>query len=176
MKHIFKITLIPLMVLVFLTGVVHAVTQGMNATLRFLDPLTIDTITNPDLGDWLSTASTNLSYNMDTTGAITGTAQAAGDFVGSNVVGTITIHGSATGLIDIVAQNFVANSGIGIISVPCKYGAAVATSCNGAGIVAAAAPTTAGTVLLIGMNAQATTAQADGDTPTPTFDIVVTYN
>ena len=172
MKHILKLTLIPLAVLVLINGVVHAVTQTMTANMRFLEPLTIVSVTDPDMGDFLATATTNDTYNMDTLGAVTGTGST--DYIGGNVVGSLTVVGSTVGTIDIIANNFVSNGGIDVISVPCNYGAAGEVSCS-TGITNQAAPG-AGTVLLIGANLQATTAHVDGDLAAPTYDIVVTYN
>lgn len=174
MKHILKLALIPLLVMSLITGVVHAITQNMTATLRFLDPLTITAVTNPDLGDWLSTAVATLTYNMDTTGAVTGTAS-ANYIAGSNTVGTITIGGSTLGTIDIVANNFAVVGGMVVTSVPCAYDGAAEATCSGAGLVAQTAPG-AGRILLIGINSLSSTAHADATTSVPTFDIVVTYN
>ncbi len=98
------------------------------------------------------------------------------DYLNGATVGSVNVVGSGVAAIDIVANNFVANGNVSIDDIPCKYGAAAATTCGGAGIVAAAAPTLAGTALLLGVDAATTASHTDGQTASPTFDIVVTYN
>ncbi len=87
----------------------------------------------------------------------------------------MNVVGSEVAAIDILANNFVANGGISIDDIPCKYGPAAATTCGGTGITAAA-PTASGTTLLLGVDVTSTTVHVDGDTAILTFDLVVTYN
>ena len=89
------------------------------------------------MGNWITGAS-GRDIQIDTTGAAGGTN--AADYLNGATVGSVNVVGSAVAAIDIVANNFVANSNVSIDDIPCKYGAAAATTCGGAGIVAAAAP------------------------------------
>ncbi len=155
------------------TGVVYAATQGFTVSIRFLEPLSFNTAVNPNMGDWL-TGATGRDLQILTTGAAAGTN--AADFIQGATVGSVNVVGSAVGTIDIVANNFVANGNVSIDDIPCKYGAAAATDCGGAGIVAAAAPPLGGTALLLGVDVVTTIAHTDGLTASPTFDIVVNYN
>jgi len=154
------------------TGAVFAATQTVNATIRFLTPITFGAVTAVDLGDWQAGA-TGRNFEVDTTGTAGGTDVA--DYLTGASAGNVDIIGSATATIDIVANNFVANNSVVVSGVPCKYGAAAATTCHGAGITNQAAPG-AGTNLLMGATVDTGTAHADGATATPTLDIVVSFN
>jgi len=171
MKLLRKIFLTALLGMAF-TGLVYAA-QGFTVSIRFLEPLSFNTAVNPDMGDWL-TGLTGRDIQIDTTGAAAGTD--AADYIQGATVGSVNVVGSAVAAIDIVANNFVANGNVSIDDIPCKYGAASATTCGGAGIVAAAAPTLAGTALLLGVDAATSAVHTDGQSANPTFDIVVTYN
>ena len=172
MKNIRKLSLIVLLGMT-MTGAAYAVTQGFTVAIRFLEPLSFNTAVNPDMGDWL-TGATGRDLQLLTTGSVAGTNSA--DYINGATVGSVNVVGSAGAAIDIVANNFVANGNVSIDDIPCKYGAAVATTCGSAGIVAAAAPTLAGTALLLGVDVATTAIHTDGQTASPTFDIVVTYN
>ena len=154
------------------TGAAYAATQsGIVANIRFLTPLSFGVVTDVDLGDWQAGAS-GRNFQVDTTGAAGGTDVA--DYISGASAGNVDILGSAVATIDIVANNFVANSGVVVTGVPCNYGGAGATTCDGAGISGAAAPG-AGTNILLGATVDTSTAHVDGDTAAPTFDLVVTY-
>jgi len=154
-----------------LTGVAYAATQTVNATIRFLTPITFGVVTAVDLGDWQAGAS-GRNFQVDTTGTAGGVSVA--DYITGATAGNVDIIGTASSTIDIVANNFVANGSVVVSGAPCKYGAAAATTCDGAGIVGAAAPG-AGTNLLLGATVDTSTIHVDGATATPTFDIVVSY-
>lgn len=154
------------------TSAAYAATQGFTAAIRFLEPLSFNTAVNPDMGDWLAGASAR-DMQLLTDGTVAGTN--AADYIGGLTVGSVNVVGSTVAAIDIVANNFVANGGITIDDIPCKYGAAAATVCA-AGITAAAAPTLAGTALLLGVDVVSSAIHTDGQTASPTFDIVVSYN
>jgi len=171
MKNIRKFSLIVLLGMT-MTGAAYAVTQSFTVAIRFLEPLSFNTNVNPDMGDWL-TGATGRDLQLLTTGSVAGTNSA--DYINGATVGSVNIVGSAIAAIDIVANNFVANGNVSIDDIPCKYGAAAATVCA-AGIVAAAAPTLTGTALLLGVDVATTASHTDGQTASPTFDIVVTYN
>ncbi len=172
MKPITKLSLIALLGMT-ITSAVYAATQGFTVSIRFLEPLSFNTAVNPDMGDWLAGA-TARDLQLLTTGAVAGTDSA--DYISGATVGSVNIVGSGSATIDIVANNFVANGNVSIDNIPCKYGAAAATTCGGAGIVGAAAPTTGGTALLLGVDVATTAIHTDGQTASPTFDIVVSYN
>jgi len=171
MKNIRKSSLIALLGMT-VTGGAYAVTQSFTATIQFLEPLSFNTAVNPNMGNWL-TGATGRDLQLLTTGSVAGTNSA--DYINGATVGSVNVVGSAAAAIDIVANNFVANGNVSIDDIPCKYGAATATSC-GTGITAAAAPTLTGTALLLGVDVATTNAHTDGQTANPTFDIVVTYN
>ena len=155
------------------TGVTYAATHTFTASIQFLETLSLNSAVNPDLGKWIpGTSGRNFILNADST--VGGTN--ATDYIGGATASTVKVVGSAVNAIDILANNFVANGGIVINDIPCKYEPAAATTCGGAGISAAAAPTTAGTTLSLGVDVSTTMAHVDGDTAAPTFDIVVNYN
>lgn len=155
-----------------ITGAAFAATQsGIVANIRFLTPLSFGAVTDVDMGDWQAGASGRV-FQIDTTGAAGGADSA--DYISGATPGNVDILGSASATIDIVANNFVANGGVTITGVPCNYGGAGATTCDGAGISGAAAPG-AGTNILLGATVQTSQIHADGATAAPTFDLVVTY-
>ena len=156
-----------------LTGMACAATQSFTAFIQFLEPLSLTSAVNPDLGKW-ATGTSGRDFVLNTDSSVGGTN--AADYLGGATASTVTVVGSAVNAIDIVANNFVANGGVAINNIPCKYGAAAETTCGGGGISAAAAPTTGGTALLLGVDVVTTTPHVDGDTAAPTFDIVVSYN
>ncbi len=172
MKPVTKLSLIALLGMT-ITSAVYAATQGFTVSIRFLEPLSFNTAVNPDMGDWLAGAASR-ELKLFTTGAVGGTS--ASDYIGGATVGSVNIVGYGVATIDIVANNFVANGGVTIFDIPCKYGAAAATTCGSGGIVGAAAPTTGGTALLLGVDVDTTAIHTDGQTASPTFDIVVSYN
>jgi len=172
MKNFRKISLVGLLGMA-VAGAAYAVTQGFTVSIRFLEPLSFNTAVNPDMGDWLA-GPTARDLQLLTTGAVAGTD--SGDYIGGATVGSVNVVGSAGATIDIVANNFVANGNVTIDNIPCKYGPAAATTCGGAGIVGAAAPTLAGTALLLGVDVVTSALHTDGQTASPTFDVVVTYN
>lgn len=172
MKNYRKLSLIALLGMA-VTGAAYAVTQGFTVSIRFLEPLSFNTAVDPDMGDWLAGA-TGRDLQLLTTGGVAGTD--AADYISGATVGSVNVVGSAFATVDIVANNFVANGNVTIDDIPCNYGGAGATTCGGAGIVAAAAPTLAGTALLLGVDVATSAIHTDGNTASPTFDIVVTYN
>ncbi len=154
-------------------GVSNAATLRLTASIHFLEPLKINSVVNPNLGTWTNGAG-GRDFILNTDGSVGGTDTA--DYLGGAQASKVTVVGSAFNAIDIVANNFVANGGVAINDIPCKYGAAAVTSCGGAGVSAAAAPTTSGTTLLLGVDVVTTTSHGDGDSASPAFDIVVSYN
>jgi len=153
-------------------GVAYAATQSFTANIQFLEPLSFNTVVNPNLGNWNAGAS-GRNFSVDTTGTAGGTDIT--DYINNATAGSVNVVGSASDTVDIVASNIVANGGVSIAHVPCNYGGAGEVNCD-VGISTAAAPTTGGTALLLGVEVNTTTAHVDGDTAAPTFDIVVTYN
>lgn len=156
----------------FCLGTVHAETHTFTASVRFISPLTLSNTVNPDLGTF-ATGPSGRNYILGTDGSISGTD--ANDYVGGASAGSMIIRGSATQKIDIVAQNLTDDGGVSIANVICNYDGNGDTDCS-TGITAVASPSPAGTSLLIGMDINTTTSHADGDTASPSFDIVVSYN
>ena len=150
----------------------HAGTQSFNANIRFVSPLVMTNVNNPDFGTF-ETGATDRNFVLRTDGSISGSN--ANAYVGGASAGSMMIHGSATQHIDIVAQNIVADGGVTITNIICNYGGAGDRDCK-TGITAGAQPTPAGTPLLIGLDITTTKAHMDGDTAAPAFDIVINYN
>jgi len=153
-------------------GFAHAETRSFTANIRFVAPLVMTDVSDPDFGTFESGGS-GRNFILRTDGTITGAN--ANAYVGGAKAGSVMIHGSAAQRIDIVAQNPVANGGVAIANVICNYGGSGDRNCA-SGITAGAQPTPTGTPLLIGMDINTTTAHTDGQYAAPTFDIVVTYN
>lgn len=156
-----------------ISGVAYAATQSFTASIQFLTPLSFNSAVNPNLGNW-NTGASGRNFILNTDGTVAGTNST--DYINNATAGSVNVVGSAFDTVDIVANNFVANGGVTINDVPCKYGAAAATTCGGAGLTTQAAPTNGGTALLLGVDVNTTTSHVDGDTASPTFDIVVSYN
>ncbi len=156
------------------TGIsqVCAESRTFSADIRFIEPITFSEASNPSFGDFEAGGS-GRNFVLGTDGSISGANAAA--YAGGAQAGSLKIQGSAFQGINIVAQNIVDDGGIQVTSIICNYGGTGNVDC-GAGISAAAAPTGAGTTLLLGLNINTTTAHADGDSASPTFDIIVTYN
>ena len=165
-----SITIVGAMIM---SGVAYAATQSFTASITFWEPLSFNTAVNPDMGNW-EAGITGRNFVLNTDDSVGGTDAAA--YINGAAHGSVNVLGSALDTIDIVANNFAANGGVGINDVPCKYGTAAATTCGGAGLSTQAAPTTGGTALLLGVDVTTSTAHVDGDSANPTFDIVVTYN
>ena len=170
---LFKALSISMVITMIMSGVAYAATQGFTASIQFLEPLSFNTAVNPDLGNW-NAGATGRNFVLNTDSSVGGTNST--DYINKAAAGSVNVVGSAVDTIDIVANNFVANGGVTINDIPCKYGAAAATTCGGAGLTTQAAPTTGGTALLLGVDVTTSTAHVDGDSANPTFDIVVTYN
>ena len=154
------------------SGVVYAATQSFNAPVRFIQPLSFASATDPNMGDWYSGAASR-GIGIDTTAAATGTNSA--DYVAGASVGSVDILGSASRTISIVANNFANGGGkVDITGVPCSWNGGAETACDGAGITGAST-TPVGHTLLLGVSATTNAVTVDGDTATPTFDIVVSY-
>ena len=141
-------------------------------SIRFVAPIAFTTAVNPSLGTF-DTGIGSRSFVLGTDGTISGTDAAA--YTGGANAGSIVIQGSESQNIDIIAQNLVADGGVNIAAVNCDYGGAGSTDCL-TGIASAAAPTTAGTTLLLGLSVTTTIAHSDTINATPAFDIIVSYN
>ncbi len=139
--------------------------------IRFIAPITLAGSSNPSLGS-LSAGASSRNFALGTDGSISGANAAA--YAGGAQAGSLKIQGSAFQNINIVAQNIVDDRGVHITSVTCNYGGTGNMNCITG--ISAAAPTSAGTILLLGLDVSTTTAHADGDAASPTFDIIVTYN
>lgn len=153
-------------------GLANAETQTFTASIRFISPLTLSDVADPDFGTF-ETGAAGRNFILGTDGSISGTD--ANAYIDGASAGSMVIHGSASQKIDIIAQNLVDDGGISIANIICNYGDAGDMDC-GTGIAAVSEPAAAGTTLLIGMNINTTTAHADGDSASPTFDIIVSYN
>lgn len=150
----------------------QAASQSITASIRFVAPITFTTVVNPSLGT-LDAGTMGRNFVLGTDGTISGSDAAA--YAGGASAGSIKIQGSEFQNIDIIAQNLVADGGVSITTVSCDYGGAGSADCL-AGIAAAAAPTSAGTTLLLGLGVTTTIAHSDGNSAAPTFDIIVSYN
>lgn len=170
---LFKALSITMVITMIMSGVAYAATQGFTASIQFLEPLSFNNVVDPDLGNW-NAGATGRNFVLNTDSSVGGTNST--DYINNAAAGSVDVVGSAFDTVDIVANNFAANGGVTINDVPCKYGAAAVTTCGGAGLSTQAAPTTGGTALLLGVDVNTTQIHTDGQTASPTFDIVVTYN
>jgi hypothetical protein len=144
------------------------------SSLAFDVPLSIDTISDINLGH--VAANTAGTYTINTSGTVTTTG--SGQWInGTTSAGQLLIHGSATQTISIYAGSYIAGGaggGVQISNATCAYNGGAPASCALAG---QAAPTSAGKILLIGATVNITNqSQAGGSTATPTFTITVTYS
>ena len=149
-----------------------AESHTFSTDIRFIAPITLAGSSNPSLGR-LSAGASSRNFALGTDGSISGANAAA--YAGGAQAGSLKIQGSAFQNINIVAQNIVDDRGVHITSVTCNYGGNGNVDC-GTEISAAAAPTSTGVILLLGLDVSTTTVHADGDSASPTFDIIVTYN
>ena len=164
---------ITMVITLIMSGVAYAATQGFTASITFWEPLGFNTAVNPDMGYW-NAGVTGRNFIMHTDDSVGGTNSS--DYIQGAAHGSVNVTGSALDTIDIVANNLQSNGNVDINNVFCKYGAASEATCSGAGLSTQAAPTVAGTALLLGIDVNTSAAHSDGDTASPTFDIVVTYN
>lgn len=154
------------------TGATAAV-QTVTANIAFETPITLTLNNDIDFG--IVTALNASTYAIDTAAAVTVTAGTGTSLGGTPSAGDILIQGSATQTISINANNYLANNGVTPSLARCKYGAAAEAACSSMSGGGLAAPTGAGTTLLVGVSAAANGTQAGGTTAAPTFDIVVNY-
>jgi hypothetical protein len=155
-----------------MTSLAFAASQSFTASIRFVAPIAFAAAINPSFGVF-DAGAVGRNFVLGTDGSISGTDAVA--YAGGASAGSIKIQGSQFQNIDIVAQNLVADGGVSIASISCDYGGTGSTDCI-AGIASAAAPTEAGTTLLLGLGVTTTTAHSDGSSAAPAFDIIVSYN
>lgn len=164
-----KLILVAGVVSAMATGA-QAATQSVTVNMEFDTELALTKNSDIDFG--LLKAGVNDTYTMDTTGSIT--PSGAGVVLGGTpTVGDIDITGSTTQVIDITANNYVANGGVTPSAATCNYNGGGEAACTT--LTGVAAPTGAGKNLLVGVAIAADGTQVAGATPAPTFDIVVNY-
>lgn len=146
-----------------------AATQSVTANIAF--DTAISLTKNADINFGSVAALTAGNYTIDTTGAVV----AAGGGVwlfGTPAAADITVAGSTTQTIDIVANNYAADNGVTPSDATCSYNGGAEAAC---GTLSGVAAPGAGKTLLIGAKVTVDGTQASGTAETPTFDIVVTY-
>jgi len=144
------------------------------AAVGFDIPLSIDTVTDVNIGH--VQALTTGTYTINTSGTVTATG--AGQWInGPTSVGNLLIHGSATQTISISAGSYVAGGsggGVSLSAATCAYNGGAPAPCS---LATQAAPTAAGKTLLLGVTVTVgNKTQADGSTATPSFTVTVTYS
>jgi hypothetical protein len=133
-------------------------------------PIGFSNLINPAFGDLLAGAS-GRNFILGTNGSISGTD--AADYISGAAAGSLTISGSPTQSISIQASNLIADGGVSIVNVTCNYDATGDQNCITG--FSGSPPTSAGKVLLIGVEINTTITHGDNDTAAPSFDIVVNY-
>jgi hypothetical protein len=157
--------------IIAIAGSAYAVTQTVTANIAFDTAITITPVNDIDFGTVEALSATTYVINTaDTVSVSAGTGQLLG---GTPASGELTIIGSTTQLIDITANNYVANAGVTPSAATCAYNGGAAAACTS--LTGVAAPG-AGKTLLLGVTAAADGTQAANSTAAPTFDIVVAYN
>ncbi len=152
----------------------YALTETMSASVTFIAPLAISSVTSPSFGK-LSADVDSTVYTLGTDGSVRVASGPGSALGGSPAAGSMTISGSSTQTIDISSGNLMSDGGIEPSAVMCKYGSGSEVSCNDTSLNTASAPG-GGTVLKVGLTVTTTGAEADGDTAEPGFDITVVYN
>lgn len=150
------------------TDGVSAATQTMTARVAFASVLTISSVSDLSFGD--VAADSSGTYTLSPSGSLV--TSDGGVALGGDVhAGTMTISGSQTQSINIVATNYATSQGVTPSDATCSYSGGPVGSCTMSGL---AAPGT-GSTLLVGAKLVADGTQTAGTQATPTFDIVVTY-
>ncbi len=146
-----------------------AATQTVTANIAFVTATALSK--NNDIAFGAVTAGQASSYTISVGGAVT--SGGAGALLGGiKTAGSITIAGSASQTINILAANYSASNGVIPSAATCAYNGAAAAACDS--LTAQAAPA-AGKVLLIGVTVTADGGQAANTTAAPSFDIIVNY-
>ena len=135
-----------------------------------LDPIVFSSLVNPAFGDLLAGAS-GRNFILGTNGSISGTN--AADYIRGAAAGSILISGDPSTSISIQASNLTADGGVSIVNITCNWDATGDQDCVTG--FSATPPTSAGKVLLLGVEITTTTTHGDNDTAAPSFDIVVNY-
>jgi hypothetical protein len=149
-----------------------ATTESTTASATFISPIAITVNTALNFGTVLTSIGQNETLIVDTTAAVTGTGSAS--YLDSAAAGDASITGSDTQGVDIILNNSAANGGVSLSLFTCSYDGGAESACDST--LSVAAPTSLGKTLLFGGTATFTAASySDGDTASPSFDIVVTY-
>lgn len=150
------------------TDGVMAATRTMTAHVAFEPALMVSTIDDLSLGT--VAADSAGTYTLSPTGALE--ASGGGVALGGDVhAGSLTLSGSQTQSINIVATNYTASQGVTPSMATCSYRGGPTGSCNMSGLVAPGA----GVPLLVGATLVADGSQTAGTQASPTFDLVITY-
>ena len=163
----------PIVFLLFLLSLIAgpclAATQTVSAAITFDSMLTVTKSADINFGN--VKADQVGTYVISPTGAVT--ASDGGVVLGgSSQVGNLTISGSTTQAIDIMANNYVADNGVIPSNATCSYDGGVASSCS---LSSQTAPGV-GKILLVGITVAVDGEQDAGMSAAPTFDFVVNYH
>jgi hypothetical protein len=146
-----------------------AATQSVTANLNFDTPLTLNKTSDINFGTVSTAADT---YTITTAGVVT--PHAAGQWLyGTKSAGSITIAGSATDTLTISVGSYVPSAHVSLGAPTCTYGGTTLTACAGTTV---AAPTNAGTILLLGIDAIVAAGVVAGVAEAPSYTVTVTYN
>lgn len=152
----------------------YALTQPMTASVSFMAPLAVGSITDPSFGK-LSAGVASTVYKLDTGGNVTTISGPGSALGGSPAAGSMTLSGSGNQTVNISATNLIDDNNIIPSAIMCAYDSGNEVSCNDSSLDTAAAPG-GGKVLKVGMTITTLGNESDGDEAAPSFDITVVYN
>lgn len=153
---------------VLLPSIAVGVTQTMSVHVNFSEMLETKKISDLNFG--ILKANTPATYTLTTDGVVK--AKGSGEVVGGTPqAGGITISGSTTQNLDIVAGNYIKNNDVTPSNAYCSYDGGAAAPCA---LTAVTAPGS-GKKLLIGLDIDVGK-NIMGFFATPTFDISINYN
>ena len=151
-------------------GGAYAAVQTVTASIKFLADLSWTQVATPNFG-YVKALQAG-TYALDTAGVVT--PSGGGVLMGGTpVAGNYTIKGSGTQLINVTDSNYVANGASTPSLGRCKYGLGAEVSCTA--MNGLAAPTGAGTAMLVGLTVVTTALGADNQLDSPHFDLTVVY-
>jgi hypothetical protein len=154
----------------------YAVIGSYSAGATFRTRLEISSVVNADFGK-LSAGVATTVYKMDTSGDVT---VASGPGVQLSETGSqaasMLIKGSAFQSIDISVGSYTANNSVTPSAATCRYNMGAEAACTATVFDTAAAPTSAGKTLQLGLTISAAANRTEGLVAAPTFVVTVAYN
>jgi hypothetical protein len=169
MHQLRSMALVSSAAILFGVGAANAAVQTVTSTIKFVTDIAISMNATPNFGAVKALQAG--TYVLNTAGTVTASGGGVKEG-GTPAAGSYTITGSGSQAITITSGNY-ANSGASTPSAAtCKYGTGSEVACTN---VSAAAPTTGGTVLLVGLTVTTNASGADSQIDHPAFDLTVVY-